>query len=895
MTRLSAPAQTGPTRVKREDIRRYTVLLVMLIVMSCAASTPTSTPVEPATLTRRPAGTPTATWLLSGVSDAKSVTATVASQQGQIHYVATNGHDSNPGTEAQPFRTIQAAANAAQDPGDTVLIRSGAYSSFRIRYSGAENQYITFKNYPGENPVITGGSHNILIQENTSESNPIGWIIIEGLEITNASLDGITAYNVHHLIIRNCDVHHSYNNNILITGSHHVTIDSNRLHENGHQWGEDRHHGHSIYATGNYYTVVNNLFYGGGAYGIHMAAYDQDVHDYIQPGFEHITHWIIANNTFAFHEDRSAIVVWDGYGGTCENIEIFNNIFYRNSESDVGMDAGTPNGIHTWRDSPNAIMREITIHHNLHFGEAPFIVNSGNAQYQAFDNMNYNPLFLYADIGDPGNSDFHLSSDSKAIDAGTGQDAPSYDFDGNLRPQGMGYDIGAYESPFSAQVTDLRVVAAIVDEPSLTITLRWTAPAAAVTYTLRSSNSWLTPANWNDAPIVTVPFTASEPGSSEWLTTPVDYTGGTLYLALKCQNAEGIWSALSNNAFWPHFDVYLPLTMKDYVSSSQSCYLTRMSLAVCVSSSQSSRLIHCLKELGQSQRGYAIMIKRYLYIGIGVIIVMSVVFAALFGRRTWNWLRGRFARPLPVSTEPIEADGTYANLIFLHHSTGHNLIAQGNVRALFTQKGYQFWDHDYNTIGLTRPDGTRTQTSYDIPEITPGVRGGGNTDPEGLAVLFAQPVHSPPDNAFSRLLQHEVLIFKSCFPNSAVKSDEMLEQNKTWYLGMRDVIDQHPDRIFISLTTPPLHPEATTPEDAARTRALANWLQSDEFLKGHPNLFVFDFFGLLADPETNTLRTEYQRDPNTTDSHPNVLANQAIGPLFVDFVDEAVQIYRANH
>lgn len=288
------------------------------------------------------------------------------------------------------------------------------------------------------------------------------------------------------------------------------------------------------------------------------------------------------------------------------------------------------------------------------------------------------------------------------------------------------------------------------------------------------------------------------------------------------------------------------------------------------------------------------MTKQYLCIGIVVILVVSVAFVALFGKRAWSWLRGRFARPLPVSTERIEADGTHTNLIFLHHSTGHNLIAQGNVRDLFTQDGYQFWDHDYNTSGLTRPDGTCTQTNYDIPEITAGVTGGGNTNPEGLAVLFAQPVHDPPDNAFSRLLQHEVLIFKSCFPNSAIKSVGVLEQHRAWYLEMRDVIDRHPDRIFIFLTTPPLHPAKTTPEEAARARVLANWLRSDEFLAGHSNLFVFDFFNLLADPENNMLRTAYQRDPDSTDSHPNTLANQTIGPLFVDFVDKAVQTYRAN-
>jgi hypothetical protein len=43
-------------------------------------------------------------------------------------------------------------------------------------------------------------------------------------------------------------------------------------------------------------------------------------------------------------------------------------------------------------------------------------------------------------------SDFHLKTGSPALDAGTATDAPSYDVDGNPRPVGAGFDIGAYES-----------------------------------------------------------------------------------------------------------------------------------------------------------------------------------------------------------------------------------------------------------------------------------------------------------------------------------------------------------------------------------------------------------------------------------------------------------------
>jgi hypothetical protein len=157
--------------------------------------------------------------------------------------------------------------------------------------------------------------------------------------------------------------------------------------------------------------------------------------------------------------------------------------------------------------------------------------------------------------------------------------------------------------------------------------------------------------------------------------------------------------------------------------------------------------------------------------------------------------------------------------------------------------------------------------------------------------LFSQPVTDPPHNAFSRLLQHEVIVFKSCFPNSAISSEEMSQQFRAWYLEMRDTMDRHPDHIFVIVTSPPLHPLATNADEARRARAIADWLTSDAYLDGHPNVFTFDFYDLLADPSTGTLRAKYQLDADQADSHPNPLANQTIGPLFVAFVDESVQSF----
>jgi hypothetical protein len=236
-----------------------------------------------------------------------------------------------------------------------------------------------------------------------------------------------------------------------------------------------------------------------------------------------------------------------------------------------------------------------------------------------------------------------------------------------------------------------------------------------------------------------------------------------------------------------------------------------------------------------------------------------------------------------------ESQGNFTNIIFLHHSTGNNLIQQGGVRELFTQKGYSFWDHGYNEQGLRGPDKKVSGFNYQVPQD--------NTDPDGLAKIFSQKVYPLPVNTLTALLQHEVIIIKSCFdPGNHIGSDSQLELYQNYYLDIRKVMDKYPDHIFIIVTIPPLNPAETNPDEAARARKFADWLKSEEFLEGHANIFTFDFFDNLAegDPKDqahNMLRAQYQ---DGTDSHPNKLANETIAPIFVNFVVEKIELYRSE-
>ena len=89
-----------------------------------------------------------------GAGSGQAVSA--AEEGGRLYYVSPDGDDANPGTQSQPFGTIQRAADLARS-GDTVRIRGGTYrESVQIKGRRAEERPILFCAVEGELARISG-------------------------------------------------------------------------------------------------------------------------------------------------------------------------------------------------------------------------------------------------------------------------------------------------------------------------------------------------------------------------------------------------------------------------------------------------------------------------------------------------------------------------------------------------------------------------------------------------------------------------------------------------------------------------------------------------------------------------------------------------------------------
>ena len=80
----------------------------------------------------------------------------VPAPTGASYYVSPSGNDVSPGTQGQPFATIQAAVKGLH-AGDTLFVRGGEYhEAVSVGVSGTAAAPITIQAYPGECPILIG-------------------------------------------------------------------------------------------------------------------------------------------------------------------------------------------------------------------------------------------------------------------------------------------------------------------------------------------------------------------------------------------------------------------------------------------------------------------------------------------------------------------------------------------------------------------------------------------------------------------------------------------------------------------------------------------------------------------------------------------------------------------
>jgi hypothetical protein len=156
-----------------------------------------------------------------------------------------------------------------------------------------------------------------------------------------------------------------------------------------------------------------------------------------------------------------------------------------------------------------------------------------------------------------------------------------------------------------------------------------------------------------------------------------------------------------------------------------------------------------------------------------------------------------------------------------------------------------------------------------------------------------------------------VVVMKHCFPSSDILEDtgkaepasprQSLENYQAIYRLLRDKFDKSPETLFIAWTLPPRHrfyepPEGSKDANAARATAFSQWLKGDFLREGgpHPNICIWDFRDLVVDTKTNFLKYEYETGHDSSDSHPNNLANNEAGPKFAQFILDSIAAFTGN-
>jgi hypothetical protein len=310
----------------------------------------------------------------------------------------------------------------AGKPGDTAIIRPSVGRGSNIILLNSNRSNITFRN-------LTLDGINL-----TAETERTGFRTNSATVISN-------------LVIEHLDIKHVNGAAIALgDGVNGCTIRRNHLHDGIATTLAPSNAG--IYHRAKNCTVEHNEIYGIREYGITirstMGSGTGNIYRYniirnsstlisLDSGLRAVN---ISQGDNIFHSNLiygnlgGGLTVSAGYSGN----KIYNNTIYANRGTGISVGAGA---------------NVVEIKNNIVFGNGAGQISdrSGIAIQNA--NLTTDPLFA-----DSKNNNFRLKTGSPAIDKGVPVDGVTSDMAGLSRPQGSGYDIGAYEYETSVRTTN---------------------------------------------------------------------------------------------------------------------------------------------------------------------------------------------------------------------------------------------------------------------------------------------------------------------------------------------------------------------------------------------------------------------------------------------------------
>jgi uncharacterized protein DUF1565 len=334
---------------------------------------------------------------------------------GPALYVSPSGNDSNDGSLAHPYATINKAANAAT-AGVTIHVAPGVYQAVTTSKTGTASQRIRYISDVQWGAKVMGTSNSEAVwMQDGSYVDLVGFDISGGsrLGIENNGSNVRILGNYVHNIAGSCsssggagidNANYSASNDDIIgniVGNIGPSIGSCNTVQ-------------GIYLSNYGGVTANNIVFAVSAWGIQM--------------WHAATNATIINNTVFNCYGGIVVGAGDSPGGvTADNTLVANNIVYKNTGYGIYEYGAT--GTHN---------RYVS---NLVTGNPTEVALLNGLSATAM--VTADPQFVNYQAN--GTGDYHLKSTSPAINAGTSTSAPVTDFSGGTRPVGGAWDIGAYE------------------------------------------------------------------------------------------------------------------------------------------------------------------------------------------------------------------------------------------------------------------------------------------------------------------------------------------------------------------------------------------------------------------------------------------------------------------